>query len=85
MKKWQKITGIIIILALIIAHLWAFIDYIKFATEAEFWCAEITQAAFFDSIYNSRQHFWCYNVLSLFDIIFVIWLFVALWRKGDKR
>lgn len=36
MKKWQKTTGIIIISALIIAHLWAFIDYIKFATEAEF-------------------------------------------------
>lgn len=70
---------------LIVAHIWAFIDYLKFATEAEFWCAEITQAAFFDSIFNCRQHFLCYNVLAMFDIIFIIWLFVALCRKGGKR
>lgn len=85
MKQWQKIVGIIIISTLIIAHIWAFIDYLKFATEAEFWCAEITQAAFFDNIFNSRQHFWCYNILAMFDIIFIIWLFAALWRKGDRR
>jgi len=81
MKKWKKIVGIIIISALIIAHIWAFIDYLKFSTAAEFWCAEITQAAFFDNIFNFRQHFWCYNLLSVFDIIFIIWLFVALCQK----
>lgn len=85
MNKWQKIAGIIIISALIIAHIWAFIDYLKFATAAEFWCAEITQAAFFDNIYNSRQHFLFYNILSVLDIILIIVLFVVLWRKGVKR
>lgn len=85
MKKWQKIIGIIVISVLIIAHIWVFIDYLKFATEAEFWCAEITQAAFFDSIFNCRQHFWCYNVLAMFDIIFIIWLFAALYRKGSRQ
>lgn len=84
MKKWQKTVGIIIISALIIAHIWAFIDYLKFSTAAEFWCAEITQAAFFDNIFNFRQHFWCNNLLSVFDIIFIIWLFVALCQKGGK-
>lgn len=73
MNKWQKIVGIILISALIIAHIWAFIDYLKFATVAEFWCAEMTQAAFFDNIYNFRQHFWCYNVLAMLDIIFIIY------------
>lgn len=85
MNKWQKIAGIIIITALIIAHIWAFIDYLKFATAAEFWCAEITQTAFFDNIYNSRQHFLFYNILSVLDIILIIVLFVVLWQKGVKR
>ena len=85
MNKWQKIAGIIMISTLTVAHVWVFIDYLKFATEAEFWCAEITQAAFFDSIFNFRQHFWCYNVLAMFDVIFIICLFMALWRKGGKR
>lgn len=85
MKQWQKTVGIIIISALIIAHIWTFIDYLTFSTAAEFWCAEITQAAFFDNIFNFRHHFWCYNLLSVFDIIFIIWLFVALCRKGGKR
>lgn len=85
MKKWQKIVGTIIISALIIVHICAFIDYLKFSTESESWCGEIMQAAFFDSIYNFRQHFWCYNILAMFDIIFIIWLFAALWRKGGKR
>lgn len=71
--------------ALTIAHVWVFIDYLKFATESESWCAEITQAAFFDSIFNFRQHFWCYNVLAVFDIIFIICLFAALWQKGGNR
>ena len=68
MKKWQKITGIIIISALTIAHIWAFIDCLKYSITAEFWCAEITQAAFFDSIFNFREHFGCYNVLSLLEL-----------------
>ena len=85
MKKWQKITGIIVISALIIAHIWVFIDYLYVAELAGAWCAEMTQAAFFDSIYNFRQHFWCYNVLAMFDVIVIIWLFMALCRKGGKR
>ncbi len=68
-----------------IAHIWTFIDYLKFSTTAEFWCAKITQAAFFDSIFNFQEHFWCYNVLSLLDIILIIVLFIAIWRKGGKR
>lgn len=85
MKQWQKIVGIIVISILIIAHIWTFIDYLYVAELAGAWCAEITQAAFFDSIFNSRQHFWCYNLLAMVDIIFIIWLFAALWRKGGKR
>ncbi|WP_289754873.1 hypothetical protein [Muribaculum intestinale] len=47
MNKWQKITGIIVISILIIAHIWAFIDYLYVAELAGAWCAEMTQAAFF--------------------------------------
>ncbi len=78
MKKWQKTVGIIIISALIIAHIWAFIDYLKFSTAAEFWCAEITQAAFFDNIFNFRQHFGAtiyYQYLILFLLSGYSWLF----------
>lgn len=85
MNKWQKIVGIIVISILIIAHIWTFIDYLYVAELAGAWCAEMTQAAFFDSIYNFRQHFWCYNVLAIFDVIVIIGLFVALWQKGGKR
>ena len=84
MNKWQKITGIIVISILIIAHIWAFIDYLYVAELAGAWCAEMTQAAFFDSIYNIRQHFWYYNVLAMVDVIVIIWLFMAIWQKGDK-
>lgn len=85
MKKWQKITGIIIISVLIIAHVWALTDYLVVAELAETYCAEVPQDLFFDSIFNMREHFWCYNALAMFDIIFIIWLFAALWRKGGKR
>ena len=84
MNKWQKITGIIVISILIIAHIWAFIDYLYVAELAGAWCAEMPQAAFFDSIYNFRQHFWYYNVLAMVDVIVIIWLFMAIWQKGDK-
>ena len=85
MNKRQKITGIIVISALIIAHVWALTDYLFVAELAGTYCSEIEQDLFFDCIFNFKEHFWCYNVLSMFDIIFIIWLFVALWRKGDKR
>ena len=84
MNKWQNITGIIVISILIIAHIGAFIDYLYVAELAGAWCAEMTQAAFFDSIYNFRQHFWYYNVLAMVDVIVIIWLFMAIWQKGDK-
>ncbi|MBO5182059.1 MAG: hypothetical protein J6B92_09285 [Paraprevotella sp.] len=85
MKKWQKIAGIIIISVLIIAHVWALTDYLFVAELAGTYCAEAPQDLFFDCIFNMRKHFWCYNVLAMFDIIFIIWLFVALWRRGGKR
>lgn len=84
MKKWQKITGVIIISALIVAHIWAFTDYLFVAELAGTWCAEMQQDLFFDCIFNFEAHFWCYNVLAMLDIIFIIWLFAALWRKGNK-
>lgn len=85
MKKWQKITGIIIISALIIAHVWALTDYLIVAELSGTYCAEMTQKLFFDCIFNMREHFWFYNILSVLDIISIIVLFVVLWRKGDKR
>lgn len=85
MKKWQKIIGVIIISALIIAHIWAFIDYLYLAEVAGAWCAEMTQDSFFDCIFNFKEHFWCYNALSLLDIIIIIGLFVVIWRKGGEK
>lgn len=85
MSKWQKIAGIIIISALIIAHVWALTDYLFVAELAGTYCAEWRQDVFFDCIFNFKEHFWCYNVLSMLDIILILWLFVALWRKGGKR
>lgn len=85
MKKWQKISGIIIISVLIIAHVWALTDYLFVAELAGTYCAEVPQDLFFDSIYNMREHFWSYNILSVLDIILIIVLFFYLWRKGGKR
>lgn len=85
MKKWQKITGVIIISALIIAHVWALTDYLIVAELSGTYCAEMPQKLFFDCIFNMREHFWSYNILSVLDIILIIVLFICLWRKGGKR
>ena len=85
MKKWHKIVGILIISILIVAHAWAFIDYLYLSGIAEVWCAETTQEHFFDCIFNFKEHFWMYNTLSLIDIVLIIRLFVALWRKGGEK
>lgn len=83
MNKCQKIVGIIIISVLIIAHVWALTDYLFVAELAG--CAEMGQDLFFDCIFNMREHFLFYNILSVLDIISIIVLFVVLWRKGGKR
>lgn len=49
------------------------------------YCAEITQDSFFDCIFNMREHFLLYNVLSVLDIILIIVMFICLWRKGGKQ
>lgn len=85
MNKWQKIIGIIIISALVIAHIWALTDYLFVAELAGTYCAEMTQDLFFDCIFNFKEHFWCYNALSLLDIIIITGLFVVIWRKGDEK
>lgn len=85
MNKRQKITGIIVISALIIAHIWALTDYLFVAELAGTYCAEMGQDLFFDSIFNMREHFLFYNILSVLDIILIIVLFICLWRKGGKR
>ena len=46
MNKRQKITGIIVISALIIAHVWALTDYLFVAELAGTYCAEIEQDLF---------------------------------------
>lgn len=85
MKKWQKIIGVVIISALIVAHVWALTDYLMVSELAGTYCAEMPQDLFFDCIYNMREHFLLYNVLSVLDIVLIITLFIAIWRKGDKR
>lgn len=85
MKKWQKIIGVVIISALIVAHVWALTDYLMVAELAGTYCAEMTQDSFFDCIYNMREHFLLYSVLSVLDIVLIIALFIAIWRKGGKR
>lgn len=85
MKKWQKIIGIVIISALCVAHIWTLVDYLIVAEQAGTYCAEITQDSFFDCIFNMREHFLLYNVLSVLDIILIIVMFICLWRKGGKR
>ena len=85
MKKWQKIAGVVIISALIVAHVWALTDYLMVAELAGTYCAEMTQDLFFDCIYNMREHFLLYSVLSVLDIIFIIVMFICLWRKGGKQ
>ena len=85
MKKWQKIAGVVIISALIVAHVWALTDYLMVAELAGTYCAEMTQDSFFDCIYNMREHFLLYSVLSVLDIIFIIVMLICLWRKGGKQ
>ena len=85
MKKWQKIASVVIISALIVAHVWALTDYLMVAELAGTYCAEMTQDSFFDCIYNMREHFLLYSVLSVLDIIFIIVMFICLWRKGGKQ
>ena len=85
MNKWQKIIGVVVILALIVTNVWAVMDYIHLADTAGAWCAEITQKSFFDCIFNFRQHFWFYTFLSIIDLVIIIVLFICLWRKGGKQ
>lgn len=85
MKRWQKIVGILVILALAIANAWAVIDYIHLSGVAGAWCAEITQESFFDCVFNFRHHFWLYTFFSIIDFFIIIALFICLWRKGGKR
>ena len=85
MNKWQKIIGVVVILALIVANVWAVMDYIHLADTAGAWCAEITQKSFFDCIFSFRQHFWFYTFLSIIDLVIIIVLFICLWRKGGKQ
>ena len=85
MKKQQKISGVIAIVALILAHIIVLLDYCHLAEESGAWCAEVTQESFFDCIYMSNFHFVSYHLLSLVDCIVIIFLFICLWRKGVKR
>lgn len=85
MKKWQKISGVIAIAALILAHIIVLLDYCHLAEESGAWCAEFTQESFFDCIYMSKLHFMGYHLLSLVDCIVIVFLFICLWRKGGKR
>lgn len=85
MNKWHKTTGVVIIPALIVTHIWALSDYLNVADAAGTYCAEITQDSFFDCIFNMREHFLLYNVLSVLDIIFIIVMFICLWRKRGSN
>lgn len=85
MNKWQKIIGVVLILALTFANVWAVIDYIHLVDTTGAWCAEITQKSFFDCIFSFRQHFGFYTFLSIIDLCIIIVLFICLWRKGGKR
>ena len=85
MNRWQKIVGVVVILALIVANVWAVMDRIHLVDTAGAWCAEITQKSFFDCIFSFRQHFWFYTFLSIIDLVIIIVLFICLWRKGGKQ
>ena len=85
MNRWQKIVGVVVILALIVANVWAVMDCIHLVDTVGAWCAEITQKSFFDCISSFRQHFWFYTFLSIIDLVIIIVLFICLWRKGGKR
>lgn len=85
MKKWQKITGSILISLLIALNLVAILDYIILTEWTAFFCAEVEQTVFVRWLDTEISHFYCYNILSLVDCCIIVFLFICLWRKGGKK
>lgn len=85
MKKWQKITGSILISLLIALNLVAILDYIILTEWTAFFCAEVEQTVFVRWLDTGICHFYCYNILSVVDCCIIVFLFICLWRKGDKK
>lgn len=85
MKRWQKITGCILVSLLIAVHLGAILDYIILTEWTASFCAEVEQTEFVRWLDAGICHFYSYNILSLVDCCIVVFLFICLWREKENR
>lgn len=81
MKRWQKITGSILISLLLAAHLGAILDYIILTEWTASFCAEVKQTEFVRWLDAGICHFYGYNILLLVDCCIIVFLFICLWRE----
>ncbi len=85
MKKWQKILGIVGITLLTYAHIEVLHNYLQIMDFSGAWCAEIAQEWFVYYVDKNIKLFWAYHILSFIDLVIIIFLFICLWKKGEKK
>lgn len=85
MKKWQKITGIAGIALLAYAHIEVLRNYLQIMNFSGGWQKDIEQEWFVYYIDKNINLFWAYHILSFMDLMLILFFFICIWRKGDKR
>lgn len=85
MKKWQKITGIAGIALLAYAHIEVLRNYLQIMNFSGGWQKDIEQEWFVYYIDKNINLFWAYHILSFIDLMIILFFFICIWRKGDKR
>lgn len=85
MKKWQKITGIAGIALLVYAHIEVLRNYLQIMNFSGGWQKDIEQEWFVYYIDKNINLFWAYHILSFMDLMIILFFFICIWRKGDKR
>lgn len=85
MKKWQKITGIAGIALLAYAHIEVLRNYLQIMNFSGGWQKDIEQEWFVYYIDKNINLFWAYHILSFMDLMIILFFFICIWRKGDKR
>lgn len=82
MKRWQKITGSILIVLLIILHIGAGMDltlYEKYNMQHHFTSEALNYDLFIEEIIS---YFSIYEILLTVDCCTIVFLFICLWRKN---
>ncbi len=85
MKKWQKISGIIALLVLAILNVAICTFYWDYVASIYFEPGGSTQDAIEIMRTYSQHSIKVVSFLVCTNYIIALFLFICLWRKGDKR